>query len=107
MKYEVLITASAEADLEQAYCWLLKRAPEAALKWYNGEIVTTLANRAGAEVAGRIGNELLDRALALGPNPFVGQPVKRRPGTRKVLRYSSLIFYVVDEARQTSPQPDN
>ena len=36
MKYEVLITASAEADLEEAYGWLAEHAPEAAVKWYNG-----------------------------------------------------------------------
>ena len=54
------------------------------------EIVATLAERAGVEVASRLGNELLDRALAIGPNPFIGQPVKGRPGTPKVLRYSYL-----------------
>jgi plasmid stabilization system protein ParE len=36
VKYEVLITAAAEADMEQAYLWLSGRAPEAAVKWYNG-----------------------------------------------------------------------
>ncbi|MCF7765078.1 MAG: type II toxin-antitoxin system RelE/ParE family toxin [Verrucomicrobia bacterium] len=36
MKHEVLITASAEADLEEAYCWLSERSEEAAVKWYNG-----------------------------------------------------------------------
>lgn len=42
MKYEVLISASAEADLEQAYCWLSERAPEAAVKWYNGLVDAVL-----------------------------------------------------------------
>jgi len=40
------------------------------------EIVDYLTNRAGAEIASRIGNELLDRALETGRNPFVGQSVK-------------------------------
>jgi plasmid stabilization system protein ParE len=65
------------------------------------EIVDYLAKRAGAEIAGRIGNELLDRALEIGRNPLIGQPVKHRPGARKVLRYSYLIYYDVDEARRS------
>ena len=36
MRYQVLITASAEADLDEAYCWLSERAREAAVNWYNG-----------------------------------------------------------------------
>ena len=36
MKYEVLIMPSAEAELEAAYGWISERAPEAAVKWYNG-----------------------------------------------------------------------
>lgn len=44
------------------------------------EIVDYLTERAGPETAFRIGNELLDRALEAGRNPFLGQPVKQRPG---------------------------
>jgi plasmid stabilization system protein ParE len=36
VKYEVLITHSAEADLEEAYLWLAERAPQSAVEWYNG-----------------------------------------------------------------------
>jgi len=36
VKYEVLITASAESDLEEAYDWISEREAEAAAKWYNG-----------------------------------------------------------------------
>jgi plasmid stabilization system protein ParE len=63
-------------------------------------IVDYLSDRAGPDVACRIGNELLDRALETGRNPLIGQPVKQRPGVRKVLRYSYLIYYDVDEARR-------
>jgi len=57
------------------------------------EIVGYLTARAGEEVASRIGNELVDRALEIGRNPFIGQIVKQRPGTRKILRYSYRIYY--------------
>ena len=63
------------------------------------EIVDYLTIRAGEEIASRIGNELLDRALETGRNPFVGQPIRQRPGARKVLRHSYLIYYDVDETR--------
>jgi plasmid stabilization system protein ParE len=64
------------------------------------EIVDYLVDQAGADTARRIGNELLDRALKIGRNPFMGHPVKQRPGIRKVLRYSYLIYYEVDETRR-------
>jgi len=63
------------------------------------EIVDSLASRAGGEIAFRIGNELLDRALEAGRNPLIGHPVRQRPGTRKVLRHPYLIYYDVDEPR--------
>ena len=44
------------------------------------EIVEYLTFRAGENVASRIGNELIDRALKIGRNPFIGQLVKQRPG---------------------------
>ena len=62
-------------------------------------IVENLKVRAGAEIASRIGNELLDRALAIGRNPYLGRPVQQREGVRKVLRHSYLIYYNVDETR--------
>ena len=65
------------------------------------EIVDELSGRAGVEVAQRIGHELLDRAQEAGRNPWIGQPVKKRPGARKILRYSYLIFYDVDETAKT------
>ena len=65
------------------------------------EIVDELSGRAGVEVAQRIGNELLDRAQEAGRNPWIGQAVKKRPGARKFLRYSYLIFYDVDETAKT------
>ena len=61
------------------------------------EIVDYLAIRADGDIASRIGNELLDRALETGRNPWLGKPVKKRPGARKVIQYSYLIYYDVDE----------
>ena len=64
------------------------------------EIVDYLTDRAGPEIASRIGNELLDRALEVERNPFIGQMVLQRQGVRKVLRHSYLIYYDVNETRQ-------
>src|ERR1700733_8936488 len=61
------------------------------------EIVEYLKLRASEEVAFRIGNELVSRALEVGRNPFVGQIVRGRLGARKVLRYSYRIYYDVNE----------
>ncbi len=60
MDYEVVLSDLFIADLE--------------------EITMYLTRRASPETALRIGNELIDRALELGRNPFVGQIVKRRRG---------------------------
>jgi plasmid stabilization system protein ParE len=65
------------------------------------EIVEYLAEVSGSETSSRIGNELLDCALEAGKKPFVGQPVKQRPGVRKVLRYHYLIYYDVNEPHKT------
>lgn len=65
------------------------------------EVVDYLNEHAGPEIASRIGDELLDRALEAGQRPFLGQPVRQRPGARKVLRYPYLIYYDVNETRKT------
>jgi plasmid stabilization system protein ParE len=36
MKYRVEITAPAETDVEEAYLWILKNSPAAAIRWRNG-----------------------------------------------------------------------
>jgi len=64
------------------------------------EIVEYLKVRASEEVAFRIGNELVSRALEVGRNPFVGQLVRERPGARKILRYSYRIYYDVNEEQR-------
>lgn len=64
-------------------------------------IVAYLMKRAGAETAFRIGNKLIDRALEVGESPFIGQPVKQRPGVCKVLLYRYIIYYDVNEVQQT------
>jgi len=65
------------------------------------EIVDYLTIRADVDVASRIGNELLDRALEVGCNPWLGKPVKKKSGTRKVILYSYLIYYDVDDANHS------
>lgn len=69
------------------------------------EITAYLIRQAGPGVASRIGNELLDKTLALANNPFIGQPVKRRPGARKVLRYAYCIYYDVNEEQRIHDPP--
>ena len=36
MTYTVDVTAQAGAEAEEAYLWILERAPEAAARWWNG-----------------------------------------------------------------------
>ena len=36
MTYQVFLTDRAARDLEEAYRWYAERAPEAAIRWYNG-----------------------------------------------------------------------
>ena len=36
MTYRVEVTDQAEAEAEEAYLWILERAPEAAARWWNG-----------------------------------------------------------------------
>jgi plasmid stabilization system protein ParE len=38
MKYTVILTKRAEAELQRAYVWLLERTPQHAAEWYNGAI---------------------------------------------------------------------
>jgi plasmid stabilization system protein ParE len=36
MKYQIVLTERAARDLEEAYRWYAERAPQAAVRWYNG-----------------------------------------------------------------------
>ena len=65
MDYSVILSEFFSADLDGIIAYLMKSA--------------------GPETAFRIGNELIDRALEIGESPFIGQPVKKRVGVRKVL----------------------
>lgn len=80
MDYEIVLSDLFIADLEK--------------------IVGYLKGQAGEEVAYRIGNELINRALELSQNPFIGQIVKERPGARKILRYAYRIYYDINEAQR-------
>jgi toxin ParE1/3/4 len=62
-------------------------------------VVRFLAQK-NPEAAARIGNEILDVALALGHLPNRGAPVRRRPELRKLSHRYYLIFYRVNEAAQ-------
>ena len=79
MGYQVGLTEAAQDDLGQLVRFLAEKSPEA---------------------AARIGNELLDTALALAILPRRGAPVRRRPGMRKLSYRYYLIFYQVNESAQ-------
>jgi len=36
VKYRVLVLPRAAAEIEEAYLWIAERAPEGAVKWFNG-----------------------------------------------------------------------
>jgi plasmid stabilization system protein ParE len=65
------------------------------------EIVDYLTEQASADLAKRIGHELLDRTLDAARNPWIGTPVKKRPGCRKMIHYSYLLYYEVDETNHS------
>ncbi len=46
MTYRVVIEPPAEAELEEAYRWIAREAPQAAARWYNGlvEAINSLAS---------------------------------------------------------------
>jgi len=79
MGYRVGLTEAAQTDLGTVVRFLAEKNPEA---------------------AARLGNELLDAALALTLFPRRGAPVRRRPGLRKLSHRYYLIFYQISEAAQ-------
>jgi len=44
MKYRVLVIPCAAAEIEEAYLWIAERAPESAVRWFNGlySVIDTL-----------------------------------------------------------------
>ncbi len=44
MKYRVLVLPRAAAEIEEAYLWIAERAPDSAVKWFNGlySVIDTL-----------------------------------------------------------------
>ena len=78
MGYRVTFSARAERDLETVVRFLAAKNPPA---------------------AERLGNALVDEALALAQMPGRGLAVKNRPGYRRILhRPYFVIFYRIDEA---------
>ncbi len=76
MGYQVGLTESARDDLGAVVAFIATKNPEAAF---------------------RIGNELLDTALALTTFPKRGTSIKSRPGLRKLTHRHWLIIYQVNE----------
>ncbi len=81
MDYEVILTGPYLRDLDR--------------------IVSYLSRYADSETAERVGTELIDQTHRLARNPNVGQPVRRRPETRKILLYSYCTYYRADESNKT------
>jgi plasmid stabilization system protein ParE len=76
MDYRVGLSEAARDDLGMVVRFLAAQSPEAAV---------------------RIGDEILDAALALSVLPHRGAPVRRRTGLRKLSHRHWLIFYQVNE----------
>jgi toxin ParE1/3/4 len=77
--YKIGLTDAAQADLAALVRFISEKNPEAAV---------------------RIGEEVLDAALALTVFPRRGSPVRRRPGMRKLTCRYYLIFYQVNETER-------
>jgi addiction module RelE/StbE family toxin len=75
--YELIYSPSAQNDLEEIVRYAAQDNPQAALK---------------------LGYYLDDRAHSLTTNPLRGSQVRQRPGVRKLVCGSYLIFYQIRES---------
>lgn len=75
MRFEVLITARAQSDLNEARAFIAKHAPEAAERWYFG---------------------FLEALLALEQSPRIGQSRRKTKAFR--LNYASISIVRATEA---------
>ena len=57
------------------------------------EVVVRFIAQENPEVAGRMGNALIDRVAMLENFPLLGSPYAKRPGVRKLVSRPYLIFY--------------
>lgn len=64
------------------------------------EITNYLEWRANQEIAGQVGQQILDRIVDVGRNPLVGLPMLGRRETRRVFCHSYVIYYDVDEGKR-------
>jgi toxin ParE1/3/4 len=64
------------------------------------EITDYLGWRASREIAEQVGQQIMDRIVDAGCNPFIGVPMRGRSQTRRVFCHSYVIYYDVDEAQQ-------
>lgn len=78
MDYQVVLTAKARTDLRGIAAYIARDDPAAAL---------------------RFSQQLLDDALALRLSPQRGVQVRQRPGVRRIILRSYLIYYRVEEDR--------
>lgn len=82
MKYRVVVTARAKADIDRFYLWLHAQAPEGALRWYE-EVLQTMASL-----------ERFPARCAMAPEArTVGMPI------RHALYGDYRIIFVVDRRR--------
>lgn len=80
MEFKVILSPLALADLEGIVRYVAQHDPPA---------------------AGRLGNRLLDQAESLARLPHRGGHVRRRPGVRKLVHSSYLIFYRVNDTARS------
>ena len=76
MAYQVILTAKARGDLRAIAAYISHDDPSAAV---------------------RFTGQLLDDAESLGQSPYRGTQVRQRPGVRRIVHRSYLIYYRVEE----------
>ena len=72
------------------------RITKAALADFEGILAYSWANLPGS--AQRFGNAILDHIELLRSFPYIGSPVKGRPGVRQLVHTPILIYYRVSES---------
>jgi plasmid stabilization system protein ParE len=79
MAFKILYHQDALADLEEVFDWSRDKHPE---------------------TTERFAIELLDRIETLQALPYIGTPVARHPGMRRLLHAPLYVYYRLDERRE-------
>ena len=79
MDYKIILSPQAMDDIEAIVRRIAKDNPVA---------------------AERVGYALLDRVMILGSFPFLGSPVPRKRGIRKLVSYPYVIYYRPQEQKR-------